>query len=348
MGNSSSGPDSPKAALERGCGWVPDSDRIACFHCEKPFSFLTTRRHHCRLCGEVFCDDSQCWGAKVLLPSPLFIEADPLSPSNRVSVQDSGMPFLLTPQSVCRVCEHVLSGPMRRIALTLPETALSRALSANRAIWADPTYRANHVDVNVIHINVVSVGHKEDDLKRMFSVNRVYRLHLDSWRPFNKQTRLFFCAVEPIGPDEDLNGPDVPTPRSRSGSTVSNNNGGSPRSAMQRTRRMSRTDLVIDVANKKEGAEENTMTLPNRWTLGGTAVFNCEAVHSPVEGVRLETFSDVIVIASDPTVAPQFTLSNSELHHVIKQTVEHSRVRGKVRMSSVKPTGSKFQKRSKS
>jgi hypothetical protein len=354
MGNSSSSPDSPKAALERGCGWVMDSDRAACFHCETTFSFFSTRRHHCRLCGEVFCDDSQCWGTKVMLPPSLFVEADPLSPSNRVSAQNAGLPFLTAPQSVCRVCADVLIGPMRKIALTLQESAISRALSANRAQWADPSYRANIADEFVTHITVVSVGHKDDDLKRMFNVNRTYRLHLDSWRPFNKQTRLFFCAVDPIGPDDDPNSPDAPTPRSRSGSTASNSGGGgaaaataggSPRSAMQRTRRKSRTDLVIDVPVK---AEESTMTLPNRWTLGGTAIFNCEVVRTPVEGIRLETFSDIIVLSPDLTVAPHFTLPSHELYQVIKQAVDHSRVRGKVRLSSVKPSGSKFQKRSKS
>lgn len=283
------------------------------------------------------------------LPPSLFVEADPLSPTNRVSAHDAGLPFLLSPQAVCRVCADVLIGPLRKIALTLPETAISRAQSANRAQWADANYRASVVDEFVTHVTVVSVGHKDDDLKRMFTVNRTYRLHLDAWRPFNKQTRLFFCAVDPIGPDEDT---DVPTPRSRSGSTVSNSGGGgaagaggSPRSAMQRTRRKSRTDLVIDVPVK---SEESTMTLPNRWTLGGTAIFNCEVVRTPVEGIRLETFSDVIVLSPDLTVAPQFTLAPHELYQVIKQTVDHSRVRGKVRLSSVKPSASKFQKRSKS
>eukprot|EP00049_Salpingoeca_infusionum_P025915 m.22581 g.22581 ORF g.22581 m.22581 type:complete len:1649 (+) comp8401_c0_seq2:477-5423(+) len=36
--------------------WVPDDDRAQCPSCNSRFSFLR-RRHHCRGCGEVFCDD---------------------------------------------------------------------------------------------------------------------------------------------------------------------------------------------------------------------------------------------------------------------------------------------------
>eukprot|EP00736_Rhodelphis_marinus_P006277 Rmarinus@m.8566 len=34
--------------------WVPDSECVACSSCEEPFS-LFVRRHHCRICGWVFC-----------------------------------------------------------------------------------------------------------------------------------------------------------------------------------------------------------------------------------------------------------------------------------------------------
>lgn len=35
--------------------WVPDSDRLSCCGCQVKFSWLV-RRHHCRVCGEVYCD----------------------------------------------------------------------------------------------------------------------------------------------------------------------------------------------------------------------------------------------------------------------------------------------------
>jgi uncharacterized protein YbaR (Trm112 family) len=34
--------------------WIPDTDVLACQSCNRPFSFFH-RRHHCRLCGKIFC-----------------------------------------------------------------------------------------------------------------------------------------------------------------------------------------------------------------------------------------------------------------------------------------------------
>jgi hypothetical protein len=34
--------------------WVDDSKCKACYECDAPFSVLV-RRHHCRVCGRVFC-----------------------------------------------------------------------------------------------------------------------------------------------------------------------------------------------------------------------------------------------------------------------------------------------------
>ena len=36
--------------------WVPDSERIACSLCNKKFN-TGRRKHHCRQCGDIFCDD---------------------------------------------------------------------------------------------------------------------------------------------------------------------------------------------------------------------------------------------------------------------------------------------------
>ena len=41
---------------ERGLKWVPDPDENQCTNCLAEFSLLN-RRHHCRVCGHIFCDD---------------------------------------------------------------------------------------------------------------------------------------------------------------------------------------------------------------------------------------------------------------------------------------------------
>jgi hypothetical protein len=37
--------------------WVPDADRTKCRSCEGVFGNLFRRKHHCRLCGDIFCHD---------------------------------------------------------------------------------------------------------------------------------------------------------------------------------------------------------------------------------------------------------------------------------------------------
>lgn len=38
--------------------WVPDDKAVTCLYgCGKQFSALFLRKHHCRICGNVFCKD---------------------------------------------------------------------------------------------------------------------------------------------------------------------------------------------------------------------------------------------------------------------------------------------------
>ncbi len=36
--------------------WVPDRQAKNCFNCGKVFIPLVRRKHHCRICGRIFCN----------------------------------------------------------------------------------------------------------------------------------------------------------------------------------------------------------------------------------------------------------------------------------------------------
>lgn len=46
--------------------WLPDSTTKVCMQCNSPFTALTRGRHHCRLCGGIFC--KACSQGRSLLP----------------------------------------------------------------------------------------------------------------------------------------------------------------------------------------------------------------------------------------------------------------------------------------
>ncbi|CAJ0823537.1 4569_t:CDS:10 [Entrophospora sp. SA101] len=58
--------------------WENDDDVYECRKCQKKFNFWI-RKHHCRRCGQVFCD--KCSTARVTLPS-LQVLSDPSAPNN--------------------------------------------------------------------------------------------------------------------------------------------------------------------------------------------------------------------------------------------------------------------------
>ncbi|CAD7705416.1 unnamed protein product [Ostreobium quekettii] len=75
-------------SLEPPC-WVPDSQGIQCSNCCLNFRTLVRLRHHCRLCGRIFCN--QCCSKRMLLP-PKFAAREPAR--------------------VCEMCSSVL-GPLQ-------------------------------------------------------------------------------------------------------------------------------------------------------------------------------------------------------------------------------------------
>src|SRR5262249_54428664 len=48
--------DRPQGKRKGGPQWVKDKDRNNCKDCNTEFKGMT-RRHHCRGCGEIFCDN---------------------------------------------------------------------------------------------------------------------------------------------------------------------------------------------------------------------------------------------------------------------------------------------------
>lgn len=54
--------------------WVPDSAAGGCSRCCARFKLLVRPRHHCRLCGQLFC--GACCARRLLLP-PRFQQAVP-------------------------------------------------------------------------------------------------------------------------------------------------------------------------------------------------------------------------------------------------------------------------------
>ncbi|KAK9868579.1 hypothetical protein WJX84_008848 [Apatococcus fuscideae] len=54
--------------------WLPDSYAPSCGHCRAPFIAMRRMRHHCRLCGQIFCH--RCSSQRLLLP-PKFQTKQP-------------------------------------------------------------------------------------------------------------------------------------------------------------------------------------------------------------------------------------------------------------------------------
>jgi hypothetical protein len=66
----------PEGPRKGGPAWVPDDQRPACVLCEKPFTAIN-RRHHCRMCGDIFCGDCSGGVVAAVLCGALGVTAPP-------------------------------------------------------------------------------------------------------------------------------------------------------------------------------------------------------------------------------------------------------------------------------
>jgi len=57
--------------------WLPDHSSATCHHCEAQFTLLL-RRHHCRVCGRIFC--GRCTQQTLLLTPPGALQCAPPPP----------------------------------------------------------------------------------------------------------------------------------------------------------------------------------------------------------------------------------------------------------------------------
>jgi hypothetical protein len=80
--------------------WVPSEQVLTCYGCGLAFSFLK-RRHHCRLCGRVFCND--CTGYSAQIPR-VYQEEMPLSPPTATSWLWTRESSTDRPVRVCGAC----------------------------------------------------------------------------------------------------------------------------------------------------------------------------------------------------------------------------------------------------
>ena len=81
--------------------WVNDNSVTKCHRCGVAFGFMT-RRHHCRMCGRIFCDP--CSGVKVVIPERLRTIM-PSSPPSLIPGFLSATPASESrPRRVCLSC----------------------------------------------------------------------------------------------------------------------------------------------------------------------------------------------------------------------------------------------------
>jgi len=129
--------------------WAPDSSVTECFECQAPFTTFR-RRHHCRLCGQIFCGPCSA----TLVPGQVIGRGGILRvcaycdkvirdyiESNRISRNDIAVPVPLSKSlSTPRIEDDALTAAARRL-LTSSQAVVSLPMSIVMR-WNDPAVDA--------------------------------------------------------------------------------------------------------------------------------------------------------------------------------------------------------------
>ena len=208
-----------------------DKARPECFNCQETFT-VTTRRHHCRCCGEVFC--KACMQEeKITLPLTLFPNTQRLVTHLMAQATEGERGKINMrvdePQKVCKVCVVILKGKMailregaslrlRRIALKPIEEdspknaspAIGKVEECSRTPTEVSTKDGDEVKDGSINFpsgddsplgggtpaDPAAPSIEMDDKEPRWSrcVDIPYTLTLESWRPYNKGTHFRFAT----------------------------------------------------------------------------------------------------------------------------------------------------------
>eukprot|EP00198_Chlamydomonas_reinhardtii_P009829 XP_001699166.1 predicted protein [Chlamydomonas reinhardtii] len=124
LGGNGSGSGGPAVLSLEPPLWLPDSHAAECLSCHLPFRAFTRLRHHCRLCGKIFC--SACCHKRALLPPKYGVR---------------------TPQRVCELCWSVLTPHQQLLAGTMAAAAQAPVQDSPDAIslraWLNSPWTSN-------------------------------------------------------------------------------------------------------------------------------------------------------------------------------------------------------------
>lgn len=84
--------------------WVDDNDARICYKCQKEFGYFV-RKHHCRLCGKIFCDP--CSSYRDAIPDNLLSDDSKRGTWNDY-LQSYITPIDISKHRVCQYCHEII------------------------------------------------------------------------------------------------------------------------------------------------------------------------------------------------------------------------------------------------